>query len=252
MDIQNSLNKIEQYWQIIRNLHFHIQEEGKISDEEYALIKKYLEVITEKYASLVVDTPKVTPIIKEEVQQQIPTNLVSENIIQEEISIVKTIEPEPIAITTPTPDPLKDLRVQPAKDNTVSSMLEKMLEGKQEVGVQLPKIKIDEPAKNPTQSVNTPSINDRLKANTTGKEELNVRIKKSVADTISLNDKFEFIRELFANNTVEYATALQKIDDFKTLEGALAYFDDHYGSKFQWDKKESTAEKFKGIIRQRY
>jgi hypothetical protein len=45
MDIKIALGKIEQYWQIIRNLHFHIEQEGQISPEEYALIEKYLKVI---------------------------------------------------------------------------------------------------------------------------------------------------------------------------------------------------------------
>lgn len=251
MDIQNSLNKIEQYWQIIRNLHYHIQEEGKISEEEYALIKKYLEVISEKYASLVKaenhSTPTVT--VKEEVQQQLTVNIVPENNFQEEIAVVKEVAP---ATPAPAKDPLKDLRAQPAPDSSMSSLLEKMLEGKQTVGAPLPKVKTEEPTQNSKQAEKATSINDLLKSSGSGKEELNSRIKKSVADTISLNDKFEFIRELFANNTVEYATALQKMDDFKSLESALAFFEENYAARFNWEKKETSAEKFKDIIRQRY
>jgi hypothetical protein len=66
MDIKIALGKIEQYWQIIRNLHFHIEQEGHISQEEYALIEKYLKVITHKYKDLVLEEES-TPIAIAEV-----------------------------------------------------------------------------------------------------------------------------------------------------------------------------------------
>ncbi len=269
MDIKIDLGKIEQYWQIIRNLHFHIEQEGKISPEEYALIDKYLKVISHKYKELIdesselsaitftpatnIVTETVLPVaedVKSNVQSSVPASPVTapaeiippapiaaeetiqfipvEEVAKEEIPVpvIETIAPEIVAETP--------------KSKTISSYLEQMLNSPDSVP--------DKPImfSNEKAEKKSPSLNDRLKEMKTPVEDLNSRIKRATAEKISLNDKFEFIRELFGNNPVEYANAIQIFDTYGSH--AWEKVENEYATKFNWISKPGSVEKLKNLV----
>lgn len=265
MDIKIALGKIEQYWQIIRNLHFHIEQEGKISPEEYALIEKYLKVISQKYRDLieeenlnrfhppVVEPSYATPPVQREVQNR-PPSVVEEYIpipaepvqeIKEEIqtpetpqSIIQEVKEELVVQVIENIAP--EIVAETPKSNSISSYLEQMLENPDKV-----------PAKpllfsqDATDS-KVPSLNDRLKEMKTPVDDLNSRIKKATAEKISLNDKFEFIRELFGNNSIEYANAIQIFDS----EGVQGWdrVEALFSERFNWSARPGSVEKLRRLV----
>lgn len=280
MDVKIALGKIEQYWQIIRNLHFHIEQEGKISPEEYALIDKYLKVISQKYKELIEASPEISeitfthaakvadPVVQKAVEDvkiveeaapviasvtapieinppkpvEIPVAEVVQPVIKEE-----TIELQPIEETEIEQAPVPVIEViapeivaEAPKSKTISSYLEQMLDSPDNVP--------DRPImfSNEKTEKKSPSLNDRLKEMKTPVEDLNSRIKKATAEKISLNDKFEFIRELFGNNPVEYANAIQLFDTYGTY--AWEKVETEYAIKFNWASKPGSVEKLKNLV----
>jgi hypothetical protein len=261
MDIKESLGKIEQYWQIIRNLHFHIEQEGYISPEEYALLDKYLKVISSKYAALVIDdrhqassviakneeghgslhrsatrpTASIPPIDFAEPEQE------AEPVFQEEPVPSEVSIPEEVPILIPV-----ELKAPAAPDSSISSFLERMLDDPTAVPVSPVVL---EPRNVPHAN---PSFNDRMMASRQAKEDLNTKMKKTMAESISLNEKFEFIKELFGNNPVEYATALSMVDAREEEERAWNKLESEYAERFKWETKPLAVEKLKKAMQRRY
>lgn len=273
MDIKESLGKIEQYWQIIRNLHFHIEQEGQISPEEFALLDKYLQVISGKYASLVVADPITTPkkietlqeksvyvapeVVEQPIEKVEEPKIVVEETLVEVVSVhiadePKAVEPineveqkEVIVPAQPSFIP-QDLQAKPAQDSTISSFLERMLEKPSEMPSSPVKIESTPSQQKPT------SFNDRMMESRASRGDLNSRIKKSISESISLNEKFEFIRELFGNNPVEYATALSFVDAREDQEKAWLKLEAEFAQKYNWENKPAATEKLKNALNRRY
>lgn len=262
MDIKESLGKIEQYWQIIRNLHFHIEQEGKISPEEYALIDKYLKVISQKYAALVSDEKDQKEQVIAQIVQTVqevknhepipvtPTAAVPEpaiEVVPPAPAIIEEVEDEEIVIEVKSalsevlPE---DMQAKPAVDNSLSSMLQKMLE--EPSSIPTTPVTVEKTIKKPS------TFNERMMESRTGKEDLNSRIKKTMAETISLNEKFEFIRELFGNNPVDYATALSYIDARSESNQAWMKVELEFAEKYKWGTKPGSVEKLKKVVERRY
>jgi hypothetical protein len=259
MDIKESLGKIEQYWQIIRNLHFHIEQEGQISEEEFALLDKYLKVIATKYAALVPKSQhQAHAPLGEKVVEIKPAEVLEETVVlkaeaehptKPEI-IAETIEAEkpvdlPVIEAKSSQIPV-ELQASAAQDSSISSFLEKMLDDPQAVPVAPVVLETVDKVKS------NPSFNDKMIASRQDKDDLNTRMKKSMSESISLNEKFEFIRELFGNNPVEYATAISLVDARDEHERAWTKLETEYAEKHKWSTKVSAVEKLKAAMKRRY
>ena len=257
METKNALRKIEQYWQIIRNLHFHIEQEGEISIEEYALIDKYLKVISQKYKGLVRDLPveenkvfvaieKEEPKyeVKKEVEDEKEEQQISEPVIPEpviEVAVTESIEEEEEVTQDESPEEVfSEVAPSKPKKKSISSYLEQMLDSPDSMPA--------EPVlfSNKGDEAKTPSLNDKLKEMRVASEDLNTKIKRATAEKISLNNKFEFIRELFANNPIEYANAIQYFDMYG-MDG-WAKVESEYSERFNWINKKGVVNKFKALV----
>ena len=64
---------------------------------------------------------------------------------------------------------------------------------------------------------------------------------------ISINDKIEFVRELFANNTDKYAETVKKINEEKDLDSAIFILTD-----LDFDNENPTAKKFLNLVYRRF
>ncbi|MCO5247646.1 MAG: hypothetical protein M9887_01675 [Chitinophagales bacterium] len=265
MDIKEALVKIEQYWQIIRNLHFHIEQEGKISQEEYALIDKYLKVISQKYKSLIDEFPEVKSesqelamigtvngvkdkinlgtletekaeqdVKVEDVKNDTPNDVVT---ISEE-TIVEVVEEE--NTTSPTQIQVEpEIKMVAKKRRSIATYLEEMLSSPGNVP--------ETPLLFPNEVVQPKtSLNEKLQQTRKPIEDLNTRIKKSMSERISLNNKFEFIRELFDNQPLDYETAIRYLDS--NDENAWQRVENEFAGKFNWEDKTELVEKLKSLI----
>lgn len=78
--------------------------------------------------------------------------------------------------------------------------------------------------------------------------------QKPIADLrsgIPLNEKFGFIRNLFANNASDYADAILKLNDMDALERATEYVE-KLAKRNSWDNEETIVKTFKAYVERRH
>ncbi|MEI6489102.1 MAG: hypothetical protein WCP52_09075 [Bacteroidota bacterium] len=79
-------------------------------------------------------------------------------------------------------------------------------------------------------------------------------VKTAVTDmkaAIGINDKFQYINELFHGNAQEYIIAIQHFNDSENLESAMEYF---YTLQklYNWEDESSTTKRLLNLIERRY
>lgn len=72
--------------------------------------------------------------------------------------------------------------------------------------------------------------------------------KASIEQLIGINDKYQFINELFNNNTELYDTTIKEIGDFDNNQQAI----DWLNANFNWDLENDTVQSFFSIIHMHY
>ena len=137
-------------------------------------------------------------------------------------------------------DLIPEIAAEAPKHNKISSYLEQMLDSPETV----PNTPMFFNVKQ--ENAKAASLNDKLKEMSTPVEDLNSRMKKFTADKISLNDKFEFIKVLFGNNPIEYASAIQQFDTY----GPMIWnnVEREFSTKFNWSTKPASVEKLKALV----
>ncbi len=74
------------------------------------------------------------------------------------------------------------------------------------------------------------------------------KTSKTISESIALNDKFIFVRELFGNQFNEYDHALRELEKMNTMADAEAYCKANLHSKFNWQDKTPTADRFNELL----
>jgi hypothetical protein len=89
-------------------------------------------------------------------------------------------------------------------------------------------------------------VNDIL---ATEKDETGFRIIpiNSIWDGIGINDRFLFIRELFANSSAKFENTIAALDKLVTIQEAVAYLK----MNFKWNKTEAS-QKFLVLVKRRF
>lgn len=89
-------------------------------------------------------------------------------------------------------------------------------------------------------------VNDLL---TPGKSETAYHIIpiQSIWDGIGINDRFLFIRELFANSSAKFETTVDSIDKLDSIQEAVNYLK----MNFKWNKTEAS-QKFLVLVKRRF
>jgi hypothetical protein len=70
----------------------------------------------------------------------------------------------------------------------------------------------------------------------------------TIASGVGLNDRFLYIRELFQGNSDLYGKTVSKLDAAGSLNDALDFID----RNFDWDKENSTVQKFIHLVHRRH
>ena len=89
-------------------------------------------------------------------------------------------------------------------------------------------------------------INDLL-SNDKGDQFFEGNPLKSIREGIGLNDRFLFVRELFASDSTHYNETLDKLDSFSSINEAVEFLKLNY----KWSKSEAS-EKFLQLVKRRY
>jgi hypothetical protein len=99
----------------------------------------------------------------------------------------------------------------------------------------------------------TPSLNDRLAkpAPTLADNQMGKKIE-SLKDSISINQRFGFINELFNGENLQYYNAIKVLDEFQDAETAKNYVLTDLGSRYNWSKKEEHVNKLLRLIERKF
>ena len=73
----------------------------------------------------------------------------------------------------------------------------------------------------------------------------------SLKAVIGLNDKFEFVKELFDGDSKKYEDVIYTLNNFKKLEEAMQYFST-LKYRFNWDEEQDSLEKLIHMIEKKY
>ena len=75
---------------------------------------------------------------------------------------------------------------------------------------------------------------------------------ESVARSISLNQKFRFINQLFNGNSSAYNQAVEEMDALKSYGQALDLISDQYASQYLWDMDSDEVTELVEILKRRF
>jgi hypothetical protein len=95
------------------------------------------------------------------------------------------------------------------------------------------------------------SINDIISANQTGNvlaNKLNKKPLENINSAIGLNDKFQYIRELFDGVADNYSNTIDYLNSLKSFDEAMKYIE----TNFNWDTEDAVVVKFLEIVNRRF
>lgn len=98
----------------------------------------------------------------------------------------------------------------------------------------------------------TPSSLNGIFKQQVNTETLNTKINKTLSESIALNDKFIFVRELFGNQFGEYENGLKQLDALNSYSLAENYCKEKLWEKFNWDNRANAVERFMFLLKNRY
>lgn len=75
---------------------------------------------------------------------------------------------------------------------------------------------------------------------------------ESVARSISLNQKFRFINQLFNGNSSAYNQAVEEIDTLNNYGQALDLISYRYASQYLWDMSSDEVSELVEILKRRF
>lgn len=75
---------------------------------------------------------------------------------------------------------------------------------------------------------------------------------ESLKDSISINQRFSFINELFNGENIEYYQVIQVLDKFEDADSAKNYVTRDLASKYNWTRKEEHVNKLLRLIDRKF
>lgn len=97
------------------------------------------------------------------------------------------------------------------------------------------------------------TLNERLAkpANTLADNQMGKKIE-SLKDSISINQRFGFINELFNGENMQYYNAIKTLDEFKDAESAKDFVQRDLAPRYDWTKKEDHVNKLLRLIERKF
>lgn len=134
---------------------------------------------------------------------------------------------------------------------TVSNNLPEIEEPKEEI-----KQIISEPiAVAPVEEPQALTLNEMLSSQTsqnTVSGQFNQKPSKDLKGLISLNDKLQFVRDLFNGYSLAYSEAIELMNRFDSFDAADNFLKQNYAIKNSWSEKQDVADKFYEILNRRF
>ena len=112
-----------------------------------------------------------------------------------------------------------------------------------------------EPVSLVEEEIQPPTLTEILSAQSspnTVSSQFNQRQFKDLKGLISLNDKLQFVRDLFNGYSLAYTEAIELLDRFENFEAADNFLKQNYAAKNNWADKQDVADKFYEILNRRF
>jgi hypothetical protein len=204
------------------------QEEKKIEPIEIKEKKPEELVVAEKHEEIQeVDQLKDEPEVKIEAEK------------------VEIVEEKSESVSTEENEETFEVKKERKEDNDTSETVaeEKSLELEEEVEIK------DKANQRLGDSFSKEkSVNDLINVeNTKLEHKLSNRPVNSIKSAIGINDRFQYIRELFDGNVNTFSKAVSELDSKNNIQEAVAYLQQN----FKW-KKNETSLKFVNLVKRRF
>jgi hypothetical protein len=230
----------------------NIQKEQNWQD----LKSEFTEKIDSKYAPFTNIEPEINKIQVNLEKESVETNTISSvKEVSSADDLLETIKAqkaensklekkeEPIEIVKELELPNKAIEFL-EDDDKVEEIIEKVKEIKLENKKKI-NIPVDEDEFKPT-------MNDIFMEKIGKEKNLNSNAGKLLKDSIMLNDRIIFIKELFAGNSEEFNNALSKIDNSPSVEEAFSFLENNIVNKNAWSTKEKVRNQFYTLVKKKF
>ncbi|MCF8360705.1 MAG: hypothetical protein K9H26_18265 [Prolixibacteraceae bacterium] len=228
-----------------------LQTKARELQQELDLLKTTLEINVEieKPVQEIIDPPTVAEIKKEETETEIKEPP-KKNEPEKHKEPVKTDTDMKTDIKSSQPlseekkPEKKPAEIKPEKENDETKEEETIAETKKEEPPCAPK---SEKKIVGERFRKEPSLNERFTEITQKGARVKGKPVTSIKAAIGLNDRFQYIRELFSNNQEKFLTTVNTLDQFSSFIDAIEYLEEH----FKWPKNE-TSLKFMELVKRRF
>ena len=96
-------------------------------------------------------------------------------------------------------------------------------------------------------------LNDKHVEGTPSLAEVMQRGKiENLGKSLSVNQRFMFVKELFKGNVEEFKKAIDYIDECAKKEDALKFLEDHYGKSKNWDIEKEEVIEFYDLVSRKF
>jgi hypothetical protein len=220
------------------------------------LKSEFTEKIDSKYAPFTNIEPEINKIQVNLEKESVETNTISSvKEVSSADDLLETIKAqkaensklekkeEPIEIVKELELPNKAIEFL-EDDDKVEEIIEKVKEIKLENKKKI-NIPVDEDEFKPT-------MNDIFMEKIGKEKNLNSNAGKLLKDSIMLNDRIIFIKELFAGNSEEFNNALSKIDNSPSVEEAFSFLENNIVNKNAWSTKEKVRNQFYTLVKKKF
>jgi hypothetical protein len=182
------------------------------------------------YNTLIIDEPtpnEIRPLVEEQINKS--------DVAEEEI------------IETP-PAPIEQTELQPVTTLFTQQEIEATIERNRAEEEQKKEVPFT-----PEES-NELSLHEKLSLSTEKRPGLAEKLQQkveSLKSAISLNKKIAFVNQLFGENTVEYAKAIDKLNQSNNLDEALRYYSE-LKVQYQWDTNNELVKDLEQLVIKRF
>ena len=232
-------------------------ERGDVQKQELANTNPPFNKTEEKVSEIIQENPAVkTPgiwieekatnvFIKEETQQTEPEIKVAETIIEEdEVTIVENNITAPEIIQDKKIETEQHIIVKTSQQNAYikSDSVQKELELEEDEPFDIHNKRLGD------SFLKEKSVND-IRSDDMSKLEhkLSNRPLSSIQSAIGINDRFQYIRELFEGSADNFVKAVAELDSMNDMKEAVNYLQ----TNFKWKKNEASL-KFVNLIKRRF
>lgn len=97
------------------------------------------------------------------------------------------------------------------------------------------------------------SLNEKLQKDQTtlADQHLNKKVE-NIKQSLTLNQKFMFVNELFAGNSDEFGIILDRIEKCTNYHEAIKILDDHSSERSQWDMESDAVKELIDLVSRRF